>query len=133
MFAPLVVSASIAVPSTVLLILQRIETCELLHACQAACAWLCVPFPSCVFVSDWLLTAGLFTGDRGQIAVGVVLVVLLPIGFLLVSACFIWRRLYHASIPSRRAAFILEEDPEIVHVRQCCSMVLACVYLFAWA
>ena len=73
-----------------------------------------------------MLTAGLFTGNGGQIAVGVVLVVLLPVGFLLASAFFIWRRLYHASIPSRRAAFILEEDPEIINV----SLIMHCP--FGW-
>lgn len=47
---------------------------------------------------------------------GVVLVILLPVGFLLAAAWFIWRRLYHASIPQRRAAFILQEDPEVIQV-----------------
>lgn len=72
--------------------------------------------------------AGLFTGDRGQIAVGVVLVILLPVGFLLASAWFIWRRLYHASIPRRRAAFILSEDPEVIQVL-CCAVLWSCLLM----
>lgn len=56
--------------------------------------------------------ANLFTGNGGQIAVGVVLVVLLPVGFLLASAFFIWRYLYHPRLPQRRAAFILLENPD---------------------
>lgn len=56
--------------------------------------------------------AGLFTGNSGQIAVGVVLVVLLPVGFLVASAFFIWRYLYHPRAPQRRAAFILLDNPD---------------------
>ena len=58
------------------------------------------------------ILAGLFTGNAGQIAVGVILVVLLPVGFLLASAIFIWRYLYHPTSPSRRAAFILLDNPD---------------------
>ena len=76
--------------------------------------------------------AGLFTGTGSQIAVGVILVIFLPVLFLLVCAWFIWRRLYHASIPQRRAAFILHEDPEIIQVvpvlwHQICCYIHVCV------
>ncbi|KAL0042483.1 hypothetical protein WJX79_001296 [Trebouxia sp. C0005] len=56
--------------------------------------------------------ANLFTGNGGQIAVGVILVILLPVGFLLASGIFIWRYLYHPRVPQRRAAFILLENPD---------------------
>ncbi|DBA93931.1 TPA: hypothetical protein ACH3X3_013969 [Trebouxia sp. C0006] len=57
-------------------------------------------------------SANLFTGNGGQIAVGVVLVILLPLGFLLASGFFIWRYLYHPRSHQRRAAFILLENPD---------------------
>ena len=56
--------------------------------------------------------ADLFTGNGGQIAVGVILVLLLPVGFLVISGFFIWRYLYHPKTPQRRAAFIMLEDPD---------------------
>ena len=56
--------------------------------------------------------ADLFTGNGGQIAVGVILVLLLPVGFLVISGFFIWRYLYHPRTPQRRAAFIMLEDPD---------------------
>lgn len=56
--------------------------------------------------------ADLFTGDSGQIAVGVVLTVVLPLAFLLGSGIFIWRYLYHPRAPQRRAAYILMQDPD---------------------
>ena len=57
---------------------------------------------------------------------GVVLVIFLPIAFLLASAWFIWRRLYHSSIPQRRAAFILQEDPEVIQVEQSSFTLYLC-------
>lgn len=63
-------------------------------------------------ISAGFCCAGLFTGNSGQIAVGVVLVVLLPVGFLVASAFFIWRYLYHPRAPQRRAAFILLDNPD---------------------
>ncbi|DBA90394.1 TPA: hypothetical protein ACH3X1_003668 [Trebouxia sp. C0004] len=56
--------------------------------------------------------ANLFTGNGGQIAVGVVLVILLPVGFLLASGFFIWQYLYHPKLRQRRAAFILLQNPD---------------------
>lgn len=43
---------------------------------------------------------------------GVVLTLVLPLAFLLGSAIFIWRYLYHPRAPQRRAAFILMQDPD---------------------
>lgn len=68
--------------------------------------------------------ADLFTGDAAEIAVGVILVLLLPLAFLLGSGIFIWRYLYHPRAPQRRAAFILMQDPDEPMVGlstpQCC-------------
>ncbi len=80
--------------------------------------------------SGMLCCADLFTGNGGQIAVGVVLVILLPLGFLLASAFFIWRYLYHPRAHQRRAAFILLENPDEPMV--CClllSLLLLLVHL----
>ena len=65
--------------------------------------------------------ADLFTGNAGQIAVGVILVLLLPCAFLLGSGIFIWRYLYHPRAPQRRAAFILMQDPDEPMVCLCNS------------
>jgi len=77
--------------------------------------------------SDLLCCADLFTGNGGQIAVGVVLVILLPVGFLLASGFFIWRYLYHPRVPHRRAAFILLENPDEPMV--CCLLLFLLLLL----
>jgi len=77
--------------------------------------------------SDLLCCADLFTGNGGQIAVGVVLVILLPMGFLLASGFFIWRYLYHPRVPHRRAAFILLENPDEPMV--CCLLLFLLLLL----
>ncbi len=85
---------------------------------------LCTLIQTCCAVqtcSDLLCCADLFTGNGGQIAVGVVLVILLPLGFLLASAFFIWRYLYHPRAHQRRAAFILLENPDEPMV--CCLLL----------
>ena len=74
-----------------------------------------------------LCCADLFTGNGGQIAVGVVLVILLPLGFLLASGFFIWRYLYHPRSHQRRAAFILLENPDEPMV--CCLGLLLLLLL----
>ena len=63
--------------------------------------------------------ADLFTGNAAEIAVGVILVLLLPLAFLLGSGIFIWRYLYHPRAPQRRAAFILMQDPDEPMVGLC--------------
>ena len=59
---------------------------------------------------------------------GVILVLLLPIAFLVGSAIFIWRYLYHPKGPQRRAAFILMDDPDEAMV---CfpTVLLSCVHV----
>ncbi len=71
--------------------------------------------------------ADLFTGNTGQIIVGVILVILLPLGLLLASAIFIWRYLYHPKGQHRRAAFILLDNPDEPMVSHCCAVLVLCL------
>ena len=81
---------------------STVSSCRVFHSAAAAVKQL---------LSVLCCPADLFTGNGGQIAVGVVLVLLLPVGFLVISGFFIWRYLYHPRTPQRRAAFIMLEDP----------------------
>ncbi len=55
--------------------------------------------------------AGLFNCSGGDIALGVILLLLLPVSFLAVSFYLVWRWLQHPGLNKRRAIFVLRLDP----------------------
>ncbi|KAL4434011.1 hypothetical protein ABPG75_000452 [Micractinium tetrahymenae] len=55
--------------------------------------------------------AGLFNCDAGDIALGAVLLLLLPVSFLAVAFYLVWRWLQHPGLNKRRAIFVLRVDP----------------------
>lgn len=55
--------------------------------------------------------AGLFNCSGGDIALGVILLLLLPVSFLAVSFYLVWRWLQHPGLNKRRAIFVLRMDP----------------------
>ena len=57
----------------------------------------------------------MLSGRRGDLAGGIIVVTLLPLLFLAWAAYFIVSYLHQAH--SRRAAFILEEDPSVKRVQ----------------
>lgn len=55
--------------------------------------------------------AGLFNCSAGDIALGAVLLVLLPCSFLGAAFFLVWRWLQHPALMRRRAIFVLHRDP----------------------
>lgn len=55
--------------------------------------------------------AGLFNCSPGDIALGVILLLLLPVSFMAVAFYLVWRWLQHPGLNKRRAIFVLRIDP----------------------